>query len=78
MIIDFQKSISNNKIDDEELVKLLDEKVRLLPDEQLENLFPEHSQKERDTALIQCGTVEKATMYLSSTYSQRSKANSML
>jgi len=40
--------------------------VRLLPEEQLANLFPEHSKKQIDKALIECGTVDDAAIYLMS------------
>ena len=40
--------------------------VRLLPEEQLANLFPEHSKKQIDKSLIECGTVDDAAIYLMS------------
>jgi len=40
--------------------------VRLLPEEQLANLFPEHSKRQIDKSLIECGTVDDAAIYLMS------------
>lgn len=40
--------------------------IRITPDEQLANLFPEHSKAVIDMALIECGTVDEAAIYLMS------------
>ena len=46
--------------------------VRLLPEEQLVNLFPEHSKKQIDKALIECGTVDDSAIYLMSKFHKNS------
>ena len=45
--------------------------VQLLPDEQLANLFPEHSKNQIDMSLIECGTVDDAAIYLMSKSNHR-------